>query len=791
MASILTHSMNLSNLLRFDYWLDPAVTAQPAGRAMWIAFAAALAASVMLGLLRRRTEQENRGLLAACAGAALVAAAVALGRIFQIPVLGWRIGWLAAGLIVVAAFVLRFAAVARVDGLVSTAIAALAFDAVAARPWRPATHALWWIGHLLGMAIVAVNIVTPLAPERIGLAAALSPLLLLLPTLPAWLARRPHAGVALAPFTYAYAVAILNFAGVRIDGPLNGLLYLPLALIVSFGFATAVGLRTALADRRFVAASAALLIAAAVGWSAWAALTLRTHGVTGSDPYAYTQMGVDLAERGTLAHEFPFVEQTYALGIDSHPVVHIGYRIPTDVRRIAPTVWPIGYPWFTAAAWLAAGETGVFLLTPLFHLIALALITLLILRAPGPRSHRIAIAALTVFLTATSYQQIEWQMIPMADIASQVFSLGALGAALFASNAHGARRITLAAISGAALGIAFDVRYTQVLIAPAIAFALALPPGRDGDKRAHTKFPKLDVAFWIAPAAALLFVIPTFVYHATWFGHPLTTGSEELNNFSLSRMPETLLRTLNEANWLREFGMVTPLIALGAAALWRASRRISAALALYFAPVFALHVFYDYLRLRDLLALFPVLYFLAAVGAIAAWILAERLRTRTARIMRVAVLFALAFVFVLRSMETLALPVTRGFSAFGYLVAEQRRSFDALATATESNAAIGCSLNSGAVDLHAGRRTFRPSAWTTDDAQRFIDALLSEQRPVYLLVDGEEMQRTVDALRARYTLEEVLRVDVPYYFVGSGSENRRVPLLKIKNAAATTDVGHP
>jgi hypothetical protein len=27
--------------------------------------------------------------------------------------------------------------------------------------------------------------------------------------------------------------------------------------------------------------------------------------------------------------------------------------------------------------------------------------------------------------------------------------------------------------------------------------------------------------------------------------------------------------------------------------------------------------------------------------------------------------------------------------------------------------------------------------------------------------------------------------------VGSGSENRRVPLLKIKNAAATTDVGHP
>ena len=767
--------MNLSNLLRFDYWLDPAVTSQPAGRSMWMALGLALCAAIALFVLGRRRE---RALFTALALAATIAAAVVVGRILQLPVLGWRIGWLLAAIIALGAIVARFAAVARADGLIATTFAAFTFSASEPRPWRIATRALWWSAHLLSMALVAVNIATPLWPQHIGLAAALAPLPLLIATAPGLLAKKRNADAALAPFVYAYAVALLNFLGAHIDGPLNGLLYLPLALIISFGYAVAVGLRLAAgADKRFAAIGAALLITASVTWAAWAALTLRTHGVTGSDPYAYTQMGVDLAKHHTLAHAFPFVEQTYALSIESLPVVHIGYRIPTDVRRIAPTVWPIGYPWFTAAAWLLGGETGVFLLTPLFNLIALGLITLLVLRAPIANApQRTAVAALTVFFTATSYQQVEWQMIPMADIAVQVFSLTALGSALFAAQHSGRRRIALAALAGFALGIAFDLRYTQVLIAPAIAFALALAlPTAEvrGAKRL-----RIDAAFWIAPLIALIAVLPTFVYHTTWFGGPFHTGSDELSNFSLTRMPETLLRVLSEANWRREFGLLTPLLALGAVALWRSSRRLTAALALYFIPVFTLHIFYDYLRLRDILSLFPVLYVIIAVGVVTAWALVER---APARILRIALLFALTFVFVLRSMETLALPITRGFSAFGYLVAEQRHSFDTIATVTEADAAIGCSLNSGAVDLHANRRTFRPGTWANNDAALFIRTLLDAKKPVYLLIDGEEMQRAADALRSHFTLQEVIRVDVPFYFAGSGSENRKVQLVKISD----------
>jgi hypothetical protein len=289
-----------------------------------------------------------------------------------------------------------------------------------------------------------------------------------------------------------------------------------------------------------------------------------------------------------------------------------------------------------------------------------------------------------------------------------------------------------------------------------------------------------DPAFWLMPVAALLTVLPTFVYHQIWFGHPLTTGSEELSNFSITRMPETLLRTLGEWNWYREYGMLTPLIAAGAIALWRASKRMTLALALYALPVFGLHVFYDYLRLRDLLAIFPVISALAAIGIVALWRAAAALPGGLpANLARIAVLFAMSFMLVLRSMETLALPVTRGFSAFGYLVREQRASFDTLASLTEANAAIGCSLNSGAVDLHAGRLSFRPGMWPADDAALFINTLLGQGTPVYLLIDSEEMRAAEPALRARFAVQEVAKLNMPFFFKGSGSENRAVPLLRL------------
>ena len=142
-------------------------------------------------------------------------------------------------------------------------------------------------------------------------------------------------------------------------------------------------------------------------------------------------------------------------------------------------------------------------------------------------------------------------------------------------------------------------------------------------------------------------------------------------------------------------------------------------------------------------------------------------------------LVCLSFAFVLRSMDTLALPVTRGFGAFGYLVREQRESFTQIGRLTPPNAVIGCSLNSGSVDLHAGRLTFRPAGWTPDQLITFVRALQREGAPVYLLDDGVEMTAAIQTLRAQFALSEVARLDVPYYFAGSGSENRKAALYAV------------
>ena len=150
------------------------------------------------------------------------------------------------------------------------------------------------------------------------------------------------------------------------------------------------------------------------------------------------------------------------------------------------------------------------------------------------------------------------------------------------------------------------------------------------------------------------------------------------------------------------------------------------------------------------------------------------------RLSLIVLLCFTGFAILQRSIETLILPITRGYDAFGYLVKEQRAAFDVLAQHTPSNAVVGASLNSGAIDLHSHRLAFRPAGWTSDQLLAFVAALHDEATPVYILDDGKELVPALDTLRQHYTLVEVVQLDVPYYFPNSGgSENRRVPLYQV------------
>ncbi|MGQ9816288.1 MAG: hypothetical protein ACUVR3_14345, partial [Candidatus Roseilinea sp.] len=476
----------------------------------------------------------------------------------------------------------------------------------------------------------------------------------------------------------------------RVIEPFGALLNLPLTLIVMSAYALLASIHRALhyantqypipntqyatRNAQYVTWGALALMAGAIVWAGWTALTLRTHGVSGSDPYAYAQMGVDLAERGTVFHHFPLARLTYALGIPTEPIVHVGYKLPQDVSRMATTVWPPGYAVFTGAAYKIAGEPGLYLITPLLSLISLFAVAWLagtIARSSSllhGHGSPMAVAALAVFITATSYQQVEWQMIPMADIAAQLFSVLALTLALGAP-ADAAKQTSVAfpraALSGVCLGVAFDIRYTQVLIAPALALALLMPisGAQPAGASSHSRWRSIVARLprvAVCAGFALLAALPLLIYHTQAFGSPLHTGSEEWANFSLTRLPETAWRTVNELLAYREFGLLAPFIIVGAWALWRGSRRRLWALLAYFAPLFIFHVAYWPLRLRDILSLFPVLSILAAIGVV--WLVQRLIEANHEAPARwrmagpAGLLVCLSFAFVLRAMDTLALP---------------------------------------------------------------------------------------------------------------------------------------
>ncbi|MFC1465396.1 MAG: glycosyltransferase family 39 protein [Candidatus Brachytrichaceae bacterium NZ_4S206] len=829
--------MRLDNLLRFDYWLDASVTAQPAGPAMWLAVVAGVMGCLAAWWLGRSGRTSRDVALTWIIAGGLVAL-VGLGRLFAIPVVGLRAGWLIAAVLALAPTAKRALGRARADGLATDCLNALSFGPPrVAGDWSTTTAALWLAAHWLGLSIVFANLALPLLLAPALLALLLAPFVVTIA-----LNRGQRRPVqlwmlsSLSPLTITYLTTLLSFGGVQLEGVLNGVLSPLLSLIVMSALAFVIGGRWAaqrleIGDRGFVRWSAGLLVAASLGWSAWTAMALHTHGVTGSDPYAYAQMGVDLATRGTVFHVFPLARLTYALDIPSHPVVHVGYRVPDGDGYESTTVWPPGYAVFTGLAYLLAGERGLYLVTPLLNLIALGVIAWFAHQGAGGRDRGsgvggqalhggqpdaqdarrmtpYAVAALTVFFTATSYQQVEWQMTPMADIAAQLFSILALTLALRARGS-----LLMAGLSGLALGIAFDIRYTQVLMAPAIALALALT-GRetqDAGRRTQHAIRRLQdnhltshvLRLASCALAAWMAALPVLIYHTVAFGGPFHVGSEELTNFSLARLPETLGRTLDELNHYREFGWLAPLILIGGVAMWRQSRRTLVVLAVYIGVLLLFHVAYAYLRLRDILFLFPALHLLAALGAVELWrgVLALSARhlglparrdassfsilhpqfSIFSRLLAITVICMMSFLFVLRAMETLALPVTRGFGGFGYLVREQRLSFERLRQMTPDDAAIGCSLNSGAMDLHAGRMAFRPAGWTAGELTRFVDALHAEGRPVFLLNDGAELREALATLHAHYALREVGRLDVPYYeAIGGGSQNRRVPLFTIE-----------
>jgi hypothetical protein len=611
----------------------------------------------------------------------------------------------------------------------------------------------------------------------------------------AWFGRKRGSAV-LAPLGWLYGLALLRLGwvyGLRREAPPELNYEWTLAVCAAWS-----GLIALNAARRLRWAPVLAGVAAAVVLAAQL-VRLRPAGVTGSDPFAYVQMAVDLAERGTARHGFPLAVLAEGLGLPTLPATHVGYVLP-NAEGLAPTVWPPGYSVLLAAAYKVGGERALLTFNAWLALGGAAVTAVLAAwLTPRPwRGWAAAVGGAAAFCLATAPEQFTRMVVPLADGAAQLLTALALLPAVWlvregrhheghdpmrsrtpgdTKNRVGTKKIVLMGVAaGLMLAAAYSARYTQVLAAGGIAAGAMLG--------LRTRRQRLAFV-GAAGAAALAGALPDVLYRVRLYGTPWRFGTGELGLFSLGALPEALGRLGAEVMTGAEFGWLWPLTLLGAAHAWRHARpALLVALAAY-APVLIFHLWYPFLRLRDLLSLYPLLAALTALGASAlaraAWRATEDQRRAVGRAGVVGVVLCLGAV-------RLGPLVTHGplVFTFGYLLPEQHADLQRLVELTEPNAVVASSLNSGAVELYGRRLAVRPgralqpgAAWTEAEWLRFVEGLRAEGRPLYLLMDSPEMAAPLDAVRVRYPVEGVAEMDVPVFALGGGSTNLTVDLYRI------------
>jgi hypothetical protein len=517
------------------------------------------------------------------------------------------------------------------------------------------------------------------------------------------------------------------------------------------------------------------LALAALAWFAAETLMHRTRGVTATDPYAYAQMAVDLATRGTFLHTFPLFDDIKDLGIKWYPIQHIGYRLFENETGSAATVWP---PW--GSVWLALlyrafGEEGLYVATPLAALASLVVVGFFAWEYF--RAHttleRALIAAISVALLATSWEMVDRSLVPLVDAQAQLFSTLAILLVLRLTNTHYAitnthyaiRRtaycIVRVACVGVMLGAAYAIRHTQLLLAIPIVIAVAMT-----DDRPTTRWAR---RLAIIALGAFIVALPDLMYHQQNFGYWLTPESHELKHFALASVLPSAGKIAGRFFSGNEFGYLFPFTMYGAYRAWRDDARRFAVLATWLGVLVAFHLFYEALRMRDLLPEFPVVVVLTAYGIVA---LARDLRghrSTVGALLSAVVIFLALLLFLTRTQFTLLRVVQPARVTFGYVTAAQRAAFDQIAALTPANAVIGSTMNDGAIDLYAHRATFRPGEWSADELVRFVEAMRRAQRRVFLLDDGAATSAARRELGTRYTLQPIAVLDVPLFGVVDGT----------------------
>jgi hypothetical protein len=654
--------------------------------------------------------------------------------------------------------------------------------------------------HLAGIGLVLearYQLPAWLAP---GLLAAL-----LLPQAPVLLRRRIPRLVPLSPLLAAYAasllwllyrrlgITIVGWQGLTFPNPLVSLFYLNGIILAAAVLCVLCQLYVLSNELRKPAllwqGALAALLAATLTWTGVVYFGKRTHGATASDPYAYAQMAVDLAERGTFLHRFSLFQQVMPLGIAWAPLQPVGYHIPRNELGDCPSVWATGASVLLAAGYKLLGEAGLYTTTPFVALLALAVTWLLaqVVLQGESKPVRTLTGALAVTLLATSPEHVDRLLVPMADAPAQLFTLLALLFALRGMRELGERRRGLWSLflAGLFFAWAYWVRHTQVVLAAPLILAIAIGSHQPGashltgrhplpERREPSGFSPLT---FLAPlltlcGAALLAALPDIAYRWRTFGGPLATETTELHLMGLQHIGPVAWQMLHDSLAAGEWGYLFPLAIYGAYRLARDRHRESLVLGCAFLAVLLVNLTYRSLRLRDLISLFPLADLAVAYGAVA---LVCQVRAvlpggKGATHLGAVLLPAVVLVWVVLSLALARWAMVdnlwkRGWASFGYMREENRAAFDRLAELTPPEAIIAASLNAGAITMYTGRDAIRPyDSWTPSEWEVFLEAMRAEGRPIFLLDDGGLMSEFIQEQKGTHRLTPIAELAVPLFY---------------------------
>lgn len=492
---------------------------------------------------------------------------------------------------------------------------------------------------------------------------------------------------------------------------------------------------------------------AILAWAAYEYFGHRTFGATGSDPFAYVQMGVDLATRGTASHAFPLFPLISQTQISWYPIVHVGYRLPFNLNGDAITVWSIGGSLAYALAYRIAGEQALYFVNPIFSLASIFVSSLLAweLTRNEKNTLRVVTTLVVFFSIATSNEIVNWAGVTMVDTQALVFSTLAFYCAL---RVYRTGEWAWAIGAGIFWGIAYFVRHTQFVIAlafiPLVLFSNT------------TRIHQVRNLILIGVSAFLIAFFDLW-YHQLYLGSWLTPESEELALFSFNAIPQTLAAMGQSAFIGAEFGWLAFFIILGIIFYTRREKISNLALLLWLGAALAIHLPYAALRLRDLIPQFPIVAFYASYGIVVAITSLWPKQNAWAKLAAPLLIFLALELMLVRVWNTLPRVTQDAPPRFGAMTQAQRASFDELARITPQNAIIGASLNSGAIELYSQRNAFRPTDWSTNDLREFLLSTEKKNYEIYMLEDNASLARVLNELRAEYRIEHVTTLDVPLF----------------------------